>query len=114
MKFFIKTIYLILVSSLFTLNITNSFSKDINIKYSKEEVFNYLSGAISLNQNNTKKSLEYFSKIKSLGETHSNYNIKFIRSLILLGKFKDAFVFAKNISREDEQLFEVNLLAPFL
>jgi len=110
MKFFIKTIYLILAVSLFTLNITNSFSRDVNIKYSKEEVFNYLSGTISLNRNNSKKSLEYFGKIKSLGEIHSNYNIKFIRSLILSGKFKDAFAFAENISRKDEKLFEVNLL----
>ena len=64
MKFFIKTIYLILIVCLFTLNATNSFSRDINIKYSKEEVSNYLSGIISLRQNNTKKSLDYFGKIK--------------------------------------------------
>ena len=92
------------------MNATNSFSRDINIKYSKEEVSNYLSGIISLRQNNTKKSLDYFGKIKSLAGVHSNYNIKFIRSLILSGKFEDAFAFAENISQKEEQLFEANLL----
>ena len=90
MKFFIKTIYLIFTLSLFLLSSTKGFSRDDVNKHTKEEVSNYLSGVLSLNQNNIEKSFHYFNKTKSLKKIHLNYNVNFIRSLILLGKFEEA------------------------
>ena len=110
MKFFIKTIYLILLFGLFLLNSTKGFSKSDIKKYTKEEISNYLSGTISLNQNNIEKSFYYFNKTKSASKVHLNYNINYIKSLVLLGKFEEAFVFANSIWKKDEYFFEVDLL----
>ncbi len=110
MKFFIKTIYLIFTLSLFLLSSTKGFSRDDVNKHTKEEVSNYLSGVLSLNQNNIEKSFHYFNKTKSLKKIHLNYNVNFIRSLILLGKFEEAFAFANSIWKESEFFFEVDLL----
>ena len=84
MKFFIKTIYLILLFGLFLLNSTKGFSKSDIKKYTKEEISNYLSGTISLNQNNIEKSFYYFNKTKSASKVHLNYNINYIKSIVLL------------------------------
>ena len=75
MKFFIKTIYLTFILSLFLLNSTKGFSRDAVNKHTKEEVSNYLSGVLSLSQNNIERSLHYFNKTKSLKKVHLNYNI---------------------------------------
>ena len=42
--------------------------------------------------------------------THSNFNVQFIRSLILLEKFEQAFSFSKSVWLEDELFFEADLL----
>ena len=110
MKFFIKTIYLTFILSLFLLNSTKGFSRDAVNKHTKEEVSNYLSGVLSLSQNNIERSLHYFNKAKSLKKVHLNYNVNFIKSLVLLGRFEEAFTFANSIWKESEFFFEVDLL----
>ena len=110
MKFFIKTIYLTLITTFLILNPNNTFGRDTGKKHSKEEISNYLSGIISLSQNNAERSFDHLSKMKSLSKVHSNYNIKYIRSLVLLDKFEEAFAFAKSIWKEEELSFEIDLL----
>ena len=51
-----------------------------------------------------------FKKIQSLKKNHSNYNIQFISSLVLLEKFAQAFKFSKEIWSEEGQFLEVDLL----
>ena len=77
--------------------VTPTLAKDSKIKYSRENISNYFLGIISLNQNYTSSSYKYFNKIQSLKKNHSNYNIQFIRSLVLLEKFDQAFKFSKEI-----------------
>ena len=110
MKYFIKKIYLILLLIAILSVSTGTFSKESNLKYSKENISNYFSGIISANQHYSSVAFKYLNKIQSLKNNHSNYNIQFIRTLILLRKFEQAFAFSKNIWREDEFFFEVDLL----
>jgi len=109
MKFFIKKIYFIsiLILPIFWTNI--SLAKATQ-QYSKENISNYFSGIVALNQNNTADSFKYLNKAQSLKELHSNFNIKFIRSLVLLDKFDEAFAFSNKIWNEDNNFFEVDLL----
>jgi len=107
MKTFIKSIYLILFFLFFLINTTKTFA---NVKYSQEEISNYFSGTVSLSQNNALKSFQYLNKIKPLKKEHVNYNIQFIRSLVLLDKFNEVFDFAEDIWKEDVLLFEADLL----
>jgi len=110
MKLFIKTIYLLLIFGLFLLNPPNGFSRDSVSKHTKEEISNYLSGVFSLSQNNTERSFHFFNKKRSISKIHPNYNVNFIKSLVLLGRFEEAFDFANSIKKENEFFFELDLL----
>ena len=110
MKYFIKTIYLITVVIIVLFPSAETLGKGTKFKYSQEDVSNYFSGIVSISQNYTTAGYKYLNSVQSLRSIHSNFNIQFIRSLILLGKFEQAFVFAKSIWREDELFFEIDLL----
>ena len=110
MKYFIKKIYFILflVSILFLG--TGTFGKDTNVEYSRNNISNYLSGIVSVNQDYTNAAFKYLNKVQSLKNHHSNFNVQFIRTLILLEKFDQAFAFSKDVWLEDEYFFEADLL----
>ena len=110
MKYFIKTIYLILVFVAVLLSTTEIFAKDAKLKYSEEDISNYFSGIVSLSQNNITDGFRYLNKVYSLRNTHTKFNIRYIHSLILLEKFDQAFAFSKSIWNENEYFFEVDLL----
>jgi len=110
MKHFIKNIYLNLLLVVVFLIGSESYSKGTNVEYSKETISNYFTGIISARQDNTKKAFKHLNKIQSIKKTHDNFSIEFIRTLVLLEKFDQAFSFAKSISHENGSFFEANLL----
>ena len=110
MKNFSKKVYLILLLLIIILTSTKSFGTEGRAEYSKDKVSNYFSGIISANQANDNEAFHYFNKVKSLKNSHSNFNIQFIRTLILVEKFDEAFEFAKDIWTEDKFYLEVELL----
>mgnify|MGYP006115986233 CR=1 FL=1 len=110
MKYFIKKIYLIsLFLSILLFNFETN-AKDKNLKYSKQNISNYFLGVVSLNQNNTTSGFKYLDRAQSLSNIHSNYNINFIRTLVLLEKFDLAFAFANKLKNEKKLFFEADLL----
>ena len=110
MKYTKKTIYFILLVLIFAFSSSQTFSRDTKFKYSKDDISNYFSGVISLNQNYSTTGFKYLNKVKSLKNIHSDFNIKFIRLLVLLEKFDQAFAFAKDVWKEEEFVFEIDLL----
>jgi len=102
-----KNIYfaLFLITILFIS--TKNFAKDNKNENTRESIVSYFSGTISFNNNNTEKAYEYLKKIES---NHINYNIKYIHTLVLLKKFKQAFVFSKSLQKKDNSFFEADLL----
>ena len=110
MKYLIEKIYLVLFFITIFLLSTKAFCKESEIKYSRNNISNYLSGIISARQNYTNAAFYYLNKVQSLKSRHYNYNIQFIRTLVLLGKFEEAFKFSKKIRLESESFFEVDLL----
>ena len=110
MKYTKKTIYFILLVLIFAFSSSQTFSRDTKFKYSKDDISNYFSGVISLNQNYSTTGFKYLNKVKSLKNIHSDFNIKFIRLLVLLEKFDQAFNFAKDVWKEEEFVFEIDLL----
>ena len=110
MKYFIKKIYLIpLFLLIFFFNSTTN-ARDENLKHSRQNIFNYFSGIVSLNENNTTSGFKYLDRAQSLSSIHSNYNVNFIRALVLLEKFDLAFAFANKLKNEDRLFFEANFL----
>ena len=110
MRYFIKKIYFILLLVTILFLDTETFGKDSKVKYSRNNISNYLSGIISVNQDYTNAAFKFLNKVQSLKNDHSNFNVQFIRTLILLGKFEQAFAFSKDVWLEDEYFFETDLL----
>ena len=110
MKFYAKKIYFILFFISAILFTNKLYSKESKIEYSQENISNYLLGTISFNQSNNKKSYKHLGKAKSLKDFHTNYNINFIRTLVLLDKFKEAYDFAEDTWDEEKTFFEGDLL----
>ena len=110
MRYFIKKIYFILLLVTILFLDTETFGKDSKVKYSRNNISNYLSGIISVNQDYTNAAFKFLNKVQSLKNDHSNFNVQFIRTLILLEKFEQAFAFSKDVWLEDDYFFETDLL----
>ena len=78
--------------------------------YKSKDISNYFSGIISTNQYYNKNAYEYLNRVRSINSIHSQFNIEFIRTLILLEKFKQADNFSKKIWNKEELFFEADLL----
>ena len=110
MKYFIKKAYLILFFIFILFFESETFGRDSIIKYSKENISNYFSGIISVNQDYSSTTFKYLNKVQSLKNSHFNFNLQFIHTLVLLEKFKQAYTFSKSIWSENELFFEADLL----
>ena len=110
MKFLIKKIYIIFFLLIILLNANQVFARDNKVQYAREDISNYLLGIISVNENYNEEAFKYLKKVQSIKGKHSQFNIEFIRTLVLLEKFQKAFVFSKSVWDEDELYFETDLL----
>ena len=108
MKFLIKKIYIILF--LLILVQPRVFAKDDKILYTSKNVSNYFLGIVSAQNDHNEKAYKYLNKVRSLNNSHSKFNIEFIRTLILLEKMDKAYAFSKSIWDENELFFEADLL----
>ena len=80
-------------------------------KYSKaENIADYFSGILLLNQSKYTDSYQYFKKLDGLEDSHPNYSRKYIYSLINSGNFIQAFYFAKKLNREKKNNYESDLV----
>ena len=104
-KFFIISIFLNLVISS-----SISYSKNTNSEYKKEDISNYFLGITLANQSYNKQAYKHFNKVNKIKDKHTNFNIEFTRTLVLIDKFKEAFSFSKKIWIEEEDFFEADLL----
>jgi len=110
MKFLVKKIYIILFLLLILPFEFKAFGKENQALYTDENISNYFLGIISSNQNYENQSYEYLKRVKLLKKRHSNFNNEFIRNLVLLEKFDQAFNFSKSIWNKDQLFFEADLL----
>ena len=62
MKYLIKKIYFILFLTTILFLDTETFGKDSKVKYSRNNISNYLSGIISANRNYTNAAFKYLIK----------------------------------------------------
>ena len=80
-------------------------------KYNQaENIADYFSGILLLNQSKYTDSYQYFKKLDGLEDSHPNYSRKYIYSLINSGNFSQAFSFAKKLNREKKNNYESDLV----
>ena len=113
MKFLIKKNYVtILLLVILTVG-TGLDAKESKTQYKKENISNYFSGIVSLNQKDNHKAFVHFKKAKSLKKRHSRYNSEFARTLILIKKFNEAVAFSKSTWNQEEYIFETVFIINF-
>ena len=75
-----------------------------------DNISDYFSGILLLNQNQYNDSYKFLKKLDGLEESHLSYSQKYLYSLINSGKFKEAFVYAKKIEKRKLDSFESDLI----
>tara|TARA_B100000963_G_scaffold216489_1_gene188804 strand:+ start:9348 stop:11048 length:1701 start_codon:yes stop_codon:yes gene_type:complete len=80
-------------------------------KYNKaDNISDYFSGILLLNQSQYIESYEYLRKLNGLEESHENYSSKYLYSLVNSGNFNQAFYYSKKLERERKARFESELV----
>jgi tetratricopeptide (TPR) repeat protein len=73
-------------------------------------VSNYFSGILLLNNNQYKESFSFLKKLNGLEESHANYSIKYLYSLINSGNLNEAFNYSRKLDKQNLDSFESNLI----
>ena len=63
-----------------------------------------------LNENKSEAALKHFNKVRDLKNTHFKFNQNLTRTFVNLGKVEEAQKYLKNLSDDDANFFEANLL----
>ena len=80
-------------------------------KFNKaDQVSDYFSGILMLNDNQYDNSFKYLKKLNGLESSHANYSIKFLYSLINSGNLKEAFNYSEKLEKLKLDSFESHLI----
>mgnify|MGYP001183284434 FL=1 len=106
-KFNLKTIGQILFVIIF-LSTTPAKSLD---KFNKaERVSDYFSGILLLNDNQYEQSFNFFKKLNGLENSHINYSVKYLYSLVNSGNIREAFNYSRKLEKKKLDTFESHLI----
>ena len=75
-----------------------------------DEISDYFSGILLLNQNKYEESQKFLKKLDGLEKVHKSYSSKYLYSLINSGNFNQAFSFAKKLEKNKQDSFESDLI----
>jgi len=80
-------------------------------KYNKgENIANYFSGILLLNDSKYSRSYKYLKKLDGLEKSHPFYASKYLYSLVNSGNFSQAYNFSKNLEKRKIDIIESNLV----
>tara|TARA_B100000963_G_scaffold220781_1_gene192407 strand:- start:4024 stop:5724 length:1701 start_codon:yes stop_codon:yes gene_type:complete len=80
-------------------------------KYNKaENISDYFSGVLLLNQSKYKESYKHLRKLDGLEQSHLAFSSKYLYSLVNSGNFKQAYNFSKKLEKEKQDSFETDLI----
>ena len=75
-----------------------------------DSISDYFSGILLLNDNQYNKSYRFLKRLNGLEERHLNYSSKYLYALVNLGKFDEAFTYAKKLEKRKLDNFESDLI----
>ena len=80
-------------------------------KFNKaNNVSDYFTGIILLNDNQYNESFAFLKKLDGLEESHVNFSIKYLYSLVNSGNLKEAFNYSRKLEKQKLDSFESNLI----
>ena len=98
-----QVIFVIIFFSTLEAKSSNKFNDADNIS-------DYFSGILLLNDNQYNSSFKYLKKLSGLEEIHTNYSIKYLYSLVNSGNVNEAFNYSKKLEKQKLESFESNLI----
>jgi len=75
-----------------------------------DKVSDYFSGILLLNDSQYKESFKFLKKLNGLEESHINYSIKYLYSLVNSGNLNEAFNYSRKLEKQKLDIFESNLI----
>jgi len=106
-KFSLKLTAQILLVIIFFSNLQ---AKNLNNFNKGDNISDYFSGILLLNDNQYTESYKFLKKLNGLEESHLNYSSRYLYSLVNLSKFNEAFNYAKKLEKQKLDNFESNLI----
>ncbi len=107
-KLFKITIHILFVTVFIFFSTLEAKNSD---KFDKaENIADYFSGILLLNQSKYNESFKYLKNLDGLEKSHTTYSSKYLFSLINSGNFSQAFNFSKKIEKENQGSFESDLI----
>ena len=108
----LKAQFKYLIYLLLLLNIVNfAHTKNIDKFLNENDITNYFSGIVAINENQYQDSYYYLKDLNSLEQSHYNYSQYFQYSLITLKKFREAVNYSKKLEENKIDNFESNLIS---
>ena len=98
-----QVIFVIIFFSTLEAKSSNKFNDADNIS-------DYFSGILLLNDNQYNSSFKYLKKLSGLEEIHTNYSIKYLYTLINSGNVNEAFNYSRKLEKQKLESFESNLI----
>jgi tetratricopeptide (TPR) repeat protein len=98
-----QVIFVIIFFSTLEAKSSNKFNDADNIS-------DYFSGILLLNDNQYNSSFKYLKKLSGLEEIHTNYSIKYLYSLVNSGNVNEAFNYSRKLEKQKLESFESNLI----
>ena len=98
-----QVIFVIIFFSTLEAKSSNKFNDADNIS-------DYFSVILLLNDNQYNSSFKYLKKLSGLEEIHTNYSIKYLYSLINSGNINEAFNYSRKLEKQKLESFESNLI----
>ena len=102
-KVLIQVLFFFIFFSTANSNNPDKFNRGDNIS-------NYFSGILLLNNNQFQDSSRLFKKLDGLEKYHINYSSRYLFSLINIGKFEEAFNYSQKLEKEKLSSFESVLI----
>ena len=85
-------------------------AKNIDRFNNADNISNYFSGILLLNQNKYKESFKHLMKLEGLEKSHEAYSSKYLYTLINSGNFYQAFKYSKNLEKIKKDTFESDII----
>ena len=73
-------------------------------------ISNYFSGVVLLNQSKYSESYQYFKKLNGLEKSHSAFSSKYLYSLVNSENFIQAFNYSKKLEKDKLDSYETDLI----
>ena len=104
LKFIVQITIVILFFSTLQAKNLNKFSQ-------ADQVSDYFSAILLLNDNQYNQSFKFFKNLSDLEESHFNYSTKYLYSLVNSGNLNEAFQYSRKLEKKNLESFESHLIS---